>query len=88
MLVFLALATLRWRALLQRRGGPDIDLRQREWRATVRQSLIVLAILASLIALAVGAIPKENFYTAVAAAIIGASLLTRFAVRRLPGFLQ
>ena len=37
-LVFAALATLRWRALLQRRGDPEPGRRLREWRATVRRS--------------------------------------------------
>jgi uncharacterized membrane protein len=87
-LVFAALATLRWRALLQRRGDPDRDLRLREWRATVRQYTIVAVLLAALIAMSVGAIPPENFYSAVAAAFVAASALARFAVRRLPGFLQ
>jgi uncharacterized membrane protein len=87
-LVFAALATLRWRALLQRRGNPDVDLRTREWRGTVRQYTIVLVIVACLIGMAVGAIPQEKFYSSVPAAFIVISVLTRFAVRRLPGFLR
>ena len=87
-LVFAALATLRWRALLQRRGDPDMDLRLREWRATVRQYTIVLVFVGSLVAMSVGAIPRESFYSAAAAAFVVVSLLTRFAVRRLPRFLQ
>jgi uncharacterized membrane protein len=87
-LVFAALATLRWRALLQRRGDPDIAVRVREWRGTVRQYTIVLVIAACLIAMAAGAIPRDKFYSSVPAAFVVISLLTRFAVRRLPTFLQ
>ncbi len=87
-LVFAALATLRWRALLQRRGEPDRDMRLREWRATVRQYTIVLVISACLIAMGAGAIPRENFYTAAAAAFVVVSLLSRFVIQRLPRFLQ
>ena len=87
-LVFAALATLRWRALLQRRGDPDKDLRLREWRATVRQYTIVLVIVGSLIAMRIGAIPSEKFYSAASASFLLVTLVARFAVRRLPGFLQ
>ena len=86
-LVFAALATLRWRALLQRRGGPDTDLRLREWRATVRQYTIVAVIAGSLIAMSMGAIPKERFYSAAAGSFLVVTLVTRFAVKRLPRFL-
>jgi len=87
-LVFAALATLRWRALLQRRGDPEPDLRLREWRATVRQYAIVLVIVGSLIAMGMGAIPPKSFYSTAAASFVVVTLVTRFAVRRLPGFLQ
>jgi uncharacterized membrane protein len=87
-LVFAALATLRWRALRQRRADPDSEVRLREWRATVRQFTIVLVIVACLIAMGVGAIPRENFYSAAAAAFVVVMLVARFAVRRLPPFLQ
>jgi len=87
-LVFAALATLRWRALLQRRGDADKDLRLREWRATVRQYTIVLVIVGSLIAMRIGAIPSEKFYSAASASFLLVTLVARFAVRRLPGFLQ
>jgi uncharacterized membrane protein len=87
-LVFAALATLRWRALLQRRGGPDTELRLREWRATVRQYTIVVVIAGSLIAMSMGAIRKERFYSAAAASFLVVTLVTRFAVKRLPRFLQ
>src|ERR1043165_7133377 len=50
-LVFAALAALRWRALRQRRGDPDHEVRLREWRATVRQFTIVFVIVACLIAM-------------------------------------
>lgn len=87
-LVFATLATLRWSALVQRRGDADRELRLREWRATVRQYTIVLVIVGSLIAMGVGAIPLEKFYSAAAAALVVVSLVTRFAVRQLPQFLQ
>ena len=87
-LVFAALATLRWRALLQRRGDPDMDLRLREWRATVRQYTLVLVIVISLVALGVGAIPREKFYPTMAVTFFAVTLLARFVVRRLPAFLQ
>jgi uncharacterized membrane protein len=87
-LVFGALATLRWRALLQRRGDADKDLRLREWRATVRQFTIVLVIVGALIAMRGGVIPREKFYSAAAASFLTVTLVARFAVRRLPGFLQ
>ena len=87
-LVFAALAILRWRALLQRRGDPDADLRLREWRATVRQFTLVIVIVASLIAMGVGAIPIQKFYSTMAVIFAGVTLIARFAIRRLPGFLQ
>ncbi|HKP02997.1 MAG TPA: TMEM175 family protein [Chthoniobacterales bacterium] len=87
-LVFAALAALRFRGLLQRRGDPDVDVRLNEWRATVRQFIIVLVILGSLVAMNAGLIPKEKFFTIVPATLILITLGTRFAVNRLPGFLQ
>src|SRR3954471_8695378 len=47
-LIFAALATLRCRALLQRRGDPDTAVRLKEWRETVLQYGIVLIVVASL----------------------------------------
>src|SRR3954462_7056646 len=47
-LIFAALATLRCRALLQRRTDADPEVRLKEWRETVRQYGIVLIVLASL----------------------------------------
>jgi uncharacterized membrane protein len=87
-LVFGALATLRWRALLQRRGDADKEVRLREWRATVRQFTILLVLTGSLIAMRAGAIPSEKFYSAASASFLVVTLIARFAVRRLPGFLQ
>jgi len=87
-LVFAALATLRWRALLQRRGDPDPALRLPEWRATVRQYTLFLVIITSLIATRVGAIPREKFYPSLAVIFGAVTFLARFAVRRLPRFLQ
>jgi uncharacterized membrane protein len=87
-LVFAALAALRWRALRQRRGDPDSEVRLREWRATVRQFTIVLVIVGCLIAMGVGAIPPKDFYSAAAASFVGITVVARFAIRRLPPFLQ
>lgn len=87
-LVFGALATLRCRALLQRRDDPDKDLRLREWRATVRQFTIVLVVVGSLIAVNAGAIPREKFYSVAAALFLIVTIITRFAVRGLPAFLE
>ena len=86
-LVFTALATLRLSALRQRRGDPDSEVRLREWRGTLRQYIIVALIVGALIAMNAGAIPKNKFYTWVPATIIGVTLITRLAVRRLPKFL-
>jgi uncharacterized membrane protein len=60
-LVLAALATLRWRALRQRRDDPDADVRLREWRGTVRQYILVLVIIAFLIAMNAQLIPAEKF---------------------------
>jgi uncharacterized membrane protein len=87
-LLFFTLAILRWRALLQRRGDPDEEVRLREWRVTVRQFTIVLVIVSSLIAMNAGAIPRDKFYSAAAAAFLIVTLVARFAVRRLPRFLE
>jgi uncharacterized membrane protein len=87
-LVFTALATLRWRALRQRRGDPDVDVRLREWRATIRQYLIVLVFLGALFAMNAGFFPKERSLAIVPATLILITLATRYFVRRLPGFLE
>jgi uncharacterized membrane protein len=87
-LVFAALASLRFRALRQRRSDPDTEVRLREWRATVRQFTITVVIVACLIAMGVGAIRREDFYSAAAAAFVAVTGLSRFAIRRLPPFLQ
>jgi uncharacterized membrane protein len=87
-LVFTALATLRWRALRQRRGDPDVEIRLREWRATVRQYLIVVTVLGALVAVDAGLFPKQKFLVVVPATIVLVSLVTRYFVRRLPRFLQ
>jgi len=87
-LVLAALATLRWRELLQRRGDPDVEIRLREWRGTVRQYIVVLVIIGSLVAMNTGLFPQRNFLTIVPATLILIIMGTRFSVRRLPGFLQ
>jgi uncharacterized membrane protein len=87
-LVLAALATLRWRALLQRRGDPDVEIRLREWRGTVRQYIVVLVIIGSLVAMNTGLFPQRNFLTIVPATLILIIMGTRFSVRRLPGVLQ
>jgi uncharacterized membrane protein len=87
-LIVTALATLRWRALAQRRGDPDPDIRLREWRGTVRQYGIVLLIVASLIGMNAGAIAQEKFYSLVPTAFIAVIGITRVTVRRLPKFLE
>jgi uncharacterized membrane protein len=87
-LVFLGLATLRWRALRQRRGDPDPDLRLRDWRGTVRQFSVSLVVVACLIGMVVGVITTEKFYSAAAAVFVVVTLLARFAVKRLPISLQ
>jgi uncharacterized membrane protein len=87
-LVFTALSTLRWRALLQRRGQPDRDVRLREWRGTVRQYVIVLVIIGSILAMNAGLIPKEKLLTVVPVALVLVMVGSRFLVRRLPAFLE
>ena len=87
-LIFAALATLRWRALLQRRGDTDTEVRLKEWRETVRQYVIVLIVVVTLVGMRAGVIPREKFYTLVPAAFVIVILLTRWSVRQLPKFLQ
>jgi uncharacterized membrane protein len=87
-LIFAALATLRWRALQQRRGDEEPDIRLREWRGTVRQYCIVLLIAVFLVAMSAGLLPSEKFYTVVPAAFILVTLIARVSVRRLPKFLE
>jgi len=87
-LIFAALATLRWRALLQRRGDPDSAIRLKEWRETVRQFAIVVIVVASLLGMRAGWIPREKFYTLVPAAFVIVMLFTRWSVRQLPKFLE
>jgi TMEM175 potassium channel family protein len=87
-LIFAALATLRCRALLQRRGDADAEIRLKEWRETVRQYAIVLFIVACLVAMRAELIPKTKFYTVVPAAFVVIIVITRMTVRQLPKFLQ
>jgi uncharacterized membrane protein len=87
-LIFAALATLRCRALLQRRGDPDVAIRLKEWRETVRQYGIVFIVVASLLAMRGDWIPREKFYTLVPGAFMVVIFLTRLLVRELPKFLQ
>ena len=87
-LVLAALATLRWRALRQRRSDPDVEVRLREWRGTVRQYILVLVIVLFLVAMNARLIPAEKFFSVIPAALIIVTLATRFSVRRLPRFLD
>jgi uncharacterized membrane protein len=87
-LIFTALATLRWRALYQRRHDDDVEVRLREWRATVRQYTLVLLIIAFLFALNAEVVPSEKFFSLFPVAIVVVALATRATVRRLPKFLD
>ena len=86
-LVMAALATLRWRALRQRRDDPDAEVRLREWRGTVRQYILVLVIIAFLFAMHAQLIPPQKFFSFLPAAIVIVTLGTRLSVQRLPRFL-
>jgi uncharacterized membrane protein len=86
-LVVAALATLRWRALRQRRDDPDAEVRLREWRGTVRQYILVLIIIGFLFAMNAQLIPAGKFFSFLPAAIVIVTLGTRLSVRRLPAFL-
>jgi uncharacterized membrane protein len=87
-LVLTALATLRWRALRQRRDDPDADVRLREWRGTVRQYILVLVIVGFLFAMNAQLFPAEKFFSFLPAALVIVTLGTRLSVRRLPRFLD
>jgi len=87
-LIFAGLATLRWRALRQRRGDDEPEIRLREWRGTIRQYVLVLMIVAVLVAMSTGLIGSERFFSVVPAAFIVITLGSRLAVRRLPRFLE
>lgn len=87
-LLMCALATLRWRALLQRREDPDVDVRLREWRGTVRQYILVLVIIAFLISINAHLVPPAKFFSSLPAALVIVALGTRLSVHRLPSFLD
>jgi len=87
-LILTALATLRWRALRQRRDDPDAEIRLREWRGTVRQYILVLVIVGFLVAMNAGLIPAEKFFSFLPAVLVLVTLGTRLSVRRLPRFLD
>lgn len=87
-LIFTALATLRWRALRQRRDDPDDGVRLREWRGTVRQYILVLAIVGFIVAMNAQLIPAGKFFSFFPAALVIVTLGTRLSVRRLPRFLD
>lgn len=86
--ILTALATLRWRALRQRRNDPDADVRLREWRGTVRQYILVLVIVGFLFAMNAQLIPAEKFFSFLPVALVIVTLGTRLSVRRLPRFLD
>jgi uncharacterized membrane protein len=87
-LVLTALATLRWRALRQRRDDPDVEIRLREWRGTVRQYILVLVIVGFLFAMNAELFAAEKFFSFLPAALVIVTLGTRLGVRRLPRFLD
>jgi hypothetical protein len=86
-LVLTALATLRWRALRQRRDDPDAGIGLSEWSGTVRQYILVLVIVGFLFAMNAQWIPAEKFFSFLPAALVIVTLGTRLSVRRLPRFL-
>jgi hypothetical protein len=86
-LVLTALATLRWRALRQRRDDSDGDIRLREWRGTVRQYILVLVLVGYLFAMN-AQVPAEKFFWFLPGALVIVTLGTRLSVRRLPRFLD
>jgi uncharacterized membrane protein len=87
-LILGALATLRGSALRQRRHDDDIEARTREWRGTLRQSIIVGVIILFLAAANAGLIPTEKFFSLLPLAIVVITLIVRATVRRLPRFLD
>jgi hypothetical protein len=74
--------------LRQRRGDADVDVRTGEWRGTVRQYLIVVVIIGSLVAMNAGLVTKEKILTVVPATVVLITVGSRFVVRRLPRSLQ
>jgi uncharacterized membrane protein len=87
-LVLGALVTLRWSALRQRRNDDDAGARLREWRGIVRQSILVILIVAFLLAANAGIIRTEKFFSLLSAAIVVITLGVRSTVRRLPRLLE
>jgi uncharacterized membrane protein len=87
-LVLTALATLRWRALRQRRKDLDGDVRLREWRGTVRQYILVLVIVGFLVAMNAQLFPADKFFSYLPAILVIVAVGTRLSVRRLPRFLD
>jgi uncharacterized membrane protein len=86
--ILTALATLRWRALRQRRDDLDAAIRLREWRGTVRQYIFVLVIVGFLFAMNAQLVRAEKFFSFLPAALVIITLGTRLSVRRLPRFLD
>ncbi|MDP9098939.1 MAG: TMEM175 family protein [Verrucomicrobiota bacterium] len=86
--ILTALATLRWRALRQRRDDPDADVRLREWRGTVRQYILVLVIVGFLFAMNAQLFPAQKFFSFLPVVLVIVTLGTRLSVRRLPRFLD
>jgi len=87
-LILAALAALRLSSLSQRRKDDDVDARFREWRGTVRQFINALLMIAFLLSINANAIPSEKLISFIPIGFIAVTLLTRFAIRRLPEFLQ
>ena len=87
-LVVFALATLRLRALHQRRNDSDLEVRLREWRGTLRQYAIVAIIASFLAGVGNQIIASERLFSILPLTIVAIAGIVRFAVRRLPFFLR
>ncbi len=90
-LIFLSLTTLRVRGLWQRRHGPNLEDRLRDWRRSVTQFAIAVLMLAFLCALRLYNGTLREAMNALDLYVVGAFLLilvgVRRFVKRLPGFL-
>jgi uncharacterized membrane protein len=87
-LIFVALATLRLRGLLQRPVELDNTARLRDWRRVIIQ-YVVAAIMVGMISATIGQVidPRRPFEL-LGGVIIVVAMLVRTLVRRVPGFLK